>query len=1046
MPSAAISLANRLRSTFQLAFILSLALANSLLLPTSAGWADEPLSFNRDIRPLLSNRCFACHGPDANTRAADLRLDIREAAVSDDQQHAVILAGDADNSELIRRLTTDDPTERMPPSDHDDPLSADEIALLTRWINEGAPYAAHWSYVPVERPEVPAAIASSTNPVDQFIDARLKLEGLHRQPPADPRLLVRRLAFDLTGLPPSLQDIELYRSHPSLAEYEQLVSQYLSSPAYGERMAQYWLDLVRYADTLGYHGDQVRSVSPYRDYVIRSFNENLPFDQFAIEQIAGDLIPNATLWQRVASTYNRLNRASGEGGVQPKEYLAKYSADRVRTAGSVWLGSTFGCAECHDHKFDPFTTEDFYSFAAFFADIKEQGIVASAVHIEQLPVPTDEQAQRLDELTRSIAETEAAYHAVTPELENAKTNWELQLQSHESHWQVLTPQTAEATNGTTLKILEDGSVLASGPNPDKTTYKLLFESPISSIAAVRLEILPDDSLPARGPGRAGNGNLVINEVAAKLAGNEVLWDKAFTDHTQVHHSAEYLVSKHPNGWAILPQIGQAHYVILTSKPAANESDANADPANHSLEITIDQRFGGGHNLGRFRISVTDDRSAESLLAPNAIQQAVDIAKIPAGQRTAEQSKVFDQLFREQATELAPLRERLAALKNEEKTLRSAIITTLATTSTQPRVIRVLPRGDWMNDTGKIVTPRLPTFLAPATVEGEDSSAASELTRLDLANWLVDRRNPLVARTFVNRLWMLFFGYGLTRSVDDLGSQGEPPTHPELLDWLAAEFMDSGWDVKHMVRLIVTSETYRQSSQADPQWVQRDPLNRLFARQNARRLDAEMIRDNALQISGLLVSQVGGPSVMPYQPAGYWDQLNFPKRTYQHDQGAKQYRRGLYTHWQRTFLHPSMLAFDAPAREECTAQRERSNTPLQALVLLNDPTYVEAARVFAARVLENGPAKNDQADADFATRLDWLFKQAVGRSPEKQEAEILQRLFAESHSRYQQDAEAATRLLAVGEYPLNKSLDPIELASWTAVTRAVLNLHETFTRY
>jgi len=992
-------------------------------------WAESPIEFNRDIRPILSDRCFACHGPDEAAREADLRLDERASATG---EHEAIVAGDAAGSELIRRVTSTDEFEVMPPPEHGEPLSADEVALLRQWIDQGAPYQKHWSFEALSRPQVPAGEA---NPIDAFIRYRLDKEGLSPAQPAQPRTLARRVAFDLTGLPPSAGEVERFVADPTDQAYQAMVDRLLQSPHYGERMAIYWLDLVRYADTLGYHGDQPRSVSPYRDYVIDAFNDNKPFDQFTVEQLAGDLLPEATLSQKVASTYNRLNRASGEGGVQPKEYLAKYSADRVRTTGAVWLGLTTGCAECHDHKFDPITARDFYSFAAFFADIKEKGIVSGARHVAQLPVPTPAQSQRLEELNQQLQTTEKQYHQETPEIAAARSEWEQTLREHVARWQVVAPTKARSEGGAQLKVLDDGSLLASGKNPDRDTYIIQFDpqelSREPGPIALRLELLPDKSLPKKGPGRASNGNLVLHAVELTLDGRTVKWDQAAASHSQDNHAAQHLVDGHKNGWAILPKVGQSLQLVLGGN--VSDEPAPQDAAAGQAELRLRHDYGSGHNLGRFRVSLS--RDAETLDALlNVSEDVRDLVAIPAQKRTPQQQETLDAAFRAQSPLLARPRDHLAKLRREKETLEKSIVTTLATTSTNPRTIRILPRGNWMDDSGDVVAPAVPHFLPQL-----DQASDERLTRLDLARWMTSKNNPLVARTFVNRVWMLLLGHGLARSVDDLGSQGQPPSHPELLDWLAVEFIESGWDVKHLVRLIVTSKTYRQSSQASDAVRQRDPYNLLYARQSRWRLDAEMIRDNALAVSGLLNPAIGGASAKPYQPAGYWAQLNFPKRTYQHDQGPDQYRRGVYTHWQRTFLHPSMLAFDAPAREECTAQRSRSNTPLQSLVLLNDTTFVEAARALAAETLDHG-------GESFDTRLEWMIGRTLMRTPRDPERKLLGKLYQADLERYQNDPAAAQQLIGVGLAPVPEQLDPAEHAAWTGVARTLLNLHETITRY
>ena len=763
-----------------------------------ADLAGRSVEFNRDVRPILSAKCFQCHGPDANSRKADLRLDRRDDAL------AAIEPGQPGDSELVRRISSNDPEEQMPPAKFGKTLTPAEITLLKEWIQQGAPWQKHWSLIPPVRSAVPQVkdSAGTHNAVDHFIRARLETEGLSPSPPAERTTLIRRLSFDLLGLPPAIDDVEAFLADESPNAYEKLVERYLSSPHFGERIAMHWLDLVRYADTVGYHGDQDFSVWPYRDYVIRAFNDNLPFDRFTLEQIAGDLLPGATRDQKVASGYNRLNMITAEGGAQPKEYLAKYAADRVRTTSTVWMATTLGCCECHDHKFDAFTMRDFYSFEAFFADLKEKGFYGGAhrtgIWGPHLRLPTPKQQATLAQHEKAIADLEAAL------------------------------KSASADKKTVEKDLE----------------------------------------------------------AAK----------------------------------------QSRDAFLKTIPVS-----------------------------------------------------------------------------------------------------------LVSESVKPRVMRILPRGNWLDESGPIVTASLPESLQPAADD------TKKLDRRDLGRWLASADNPLVARAFVNRIWRTLFGSGLSKILDDLGVQGEWPVHAELLDWLAVESIESGWDVKHLLRTIVTSATYRQSSAASRHAVEVDPYNRLLARQSRFRLDAEFIRDNSLAVSGLLVRRLGGRSVRPYQPPGYYAQLNFPRRVYKPDENENQHRRGLYTHWQRTFLHPMLVAFDAPSREECTAERARSNTPLAALALLNDPSFVEAARVFAQRILLEG-------GESFEERLDFTYRHALSRSATDGERKLLAKLFKKQKSRYSADPQAAAELCKVGIAPVADGLNEIDLAVWTTVARTVLNLHETITRY
>ncbi len=743
--------------------VLSIVLPGVLLMQGFCS-ADE-IDFNRDIRPLLSQNCFACHGPDQGKRKGKLRLDTGEGS------RKVIVPGDLAASELITRIMSQDPDERMPPDESGKELNAQQLGLLSKWVASGAQYSEPWAYVPPRNYSTPEVIDKkwAQNWIDSFILARLEREGLKPSPDADPVTLARRLHFDLTGLPPQPGTVDRFiMSEERSATYEKLVDELLGTEHFGERMAMYWLDLVRFADTVGYHGDQDHNITPYRDYVIDAFNLNLPFDQFTREQIAGDLLDEPTIDQQVATGYNRLLQTSHEGGVQAKEYLAIYAADRMRNLSAVWMGATLGCAQCHDHKYDPYTTRDFYAMSAFFADIDEAG-----------------------------------------------------------HFKV-------------------------GSN----------------------------SLPTKRP----------------------------------------------------PEI-----------------------------------------------KVLSRRDRELLAGLQAVKpRTKDIEKQISGVNS---------------------RQRL----------------TMVTRSIKPRITRVLPRGNWLDDSGEIVQPAVPAFMKQVAAGGARS------TRLDLANWLTDVEHGiggLTARVFVNRLWYLFFGEGISRSLDDFGGQGLPPVNPGLLDRLAVEFHRAGWDIKHMVKLMVMSRAYRQGSLAPEELKKRDPLNGLFARQSRYRLPAEMIRDNALAVGGLLVTDYGGASSKPYQPPGYYRHLNFPQRKYRQHTDSRQYRRGLYVHWQRQFLHPMLKAMDAPSREECTARRPRSNTPTAAMVLLNDPSFVEAAGAFAQRIVNEGGKTQKQ-------RLEYAYRVALSRAPDEQERQILGKLWVAARDEV--------------------SGSGAELVAWQAVARALLNCSEMNTR-
>ena len=1042
-----IELASMLRPISPLSLLAALSAVPLSAAPPAA--AARPVAFNADVRPILADRCFACHGPDARKREADLRLDTREGLFGERKGHAPVVPSDPVRSELVRRVTSDDPAERMPPPHSGKALSDAEKALLRRWVEEGGTWQGHWAYIPPGRAEPPPVERAGfvRNEIDRFILERLLEAGLEPSPEADRVTLVRRLSLDLTGLPPEPERVQAFLDDASPGAYQDLVEELLASPHHGERMAMWWLDLVRYADSVGYHGDQEQTVWPYRDWVIRAFNERMPFDRFTLEQIAGDLLPEATLSQKVAASYNRLNMMSAEGGGQDKEYHAKYASDRVRATSGTWLGATLGCSECHDHKYDPFTTRDFYSFAAFFADVAEKGIYHGANGDgnwgEMMAVPSREQSLELARLDGEIRRVREVLDTPTPALEAEAAAWEATLPG--AAWSAIRPRTASSANGATLKVHDDGSVLAEGKSPEKDVYTVTAESPIEALTALRVEALPHDSLPAKGPGRAANGNFVLTKIRASfrrsgsgkdepirlVAASASFEQTMYAEKTPggVFGAAGAIdadVAGSAHGWAILDEVGRPQHAVFEI-----HQDVSV-PKDAALTFTIEQNHGAGkHTLGRFRLSAT--ASARPVRAgpyiPDDLAAALSKAR---GERTSDEAAKVAAHHRSVAASLAPARKELAELEKARADLAAKLPRMPATVSVEPRTMRILPRGNWMDDSGQAITPAVPAFLAGPRVEGRRA------TRLDLARWLASRENPLTARVLANRLWKLFFGAGLSRRLDDFGAQGDPPSHPRLLDWLAVELADGGWDIRRIVKLIVMSGAYRQSSLASPALLERDPYNRLLARQGRFRVDAELIRDGALAASGLLVRRIGGPSARPYQPPGYWSYLNFPTREWQNDSGDGLYRRGLYIHWQRQYLHPSLLAFDAPSREECTAERPRSNTPLQALVLLNDPTHVEAGRVFAERILREG-------GLDVAARIDRAFRIALSRAPSEREAGVLRDLVAKHLEEYQKDPSAAKDVLGAGARPPDATLDPAELAAWTSVARTILNLHEMITR-
>jgi hypothetical protein len=1034
-----------------------------LLALTAAMWARAEVRFNRDIRPIMAETCFRCHGPDKAARMAGMRLDIRDEALKPTASGAVpIVPGDPERSAIIQRIFA--ATARvMPPAYMHKELTPAQKDTIRQWVLEGAKYEGHWAYQPIQRPPAPA----SGNPIDAFIRERLARQGLKPSPEAGRRTLIRRVTLDLTGLPPAPEEVAAFLADNSPDAYEKVVDRLLASPRCAEQQAMHWLDAIRYADTCGFHGDNAFPAWPFRDYVLRAFRDNKPFDQFTREQIAGDLLPEATVEQRVASAYNRLNRTSAEGGLQPKEYLAKYAADRVRTTVAVWMGSTLGCAECHDHKFDPFTSRDFYSMKAFFADIKETGLVpdrGKSAWGSVLAMPTPAQRKRQEQLNEQLSEAREQLRAKMLQLAPRRLEWEQALlrrfDAGELAWDVQRPVSATSAQGAILKIYNDemvdytdydgsnltsfrapgnGLVIAGGPNPDNETYMVTFRPGAGTWTALGLEIVQDESLPGLRVAR-GADRLVLTEVEAETDGRRAEF-VAGTSNLNVP-APEYppnaaFDGDPKTGWAVAAY-NETPKVFLSLRFAQPVHTAAGSVMTVRLHQDSDIRRA---TIGHFRLALssgeyswpTAERGKE---IPPAVLKAL---RTDPEKRTTRQNAPIDAYYRWAAPEAQPEIAQVAKLEQQLALLESAIDRVVVSEATTPTETRILPRGNWMDDSGAVVQPAIPAFLGKLETGGERAN------RLDLADWLVSKSNPLTARVFVNRTWRQFFGTGISKVLDDLGSQGEWPSHPELLDWLAAEFMQPewqaegthSWDVKHLIRAIVTSSTYRQSSVGNSQAEEKDPDNRLLARQTRFRVDAEVVRDIALSVSGLLVEKFGGPSAKPYQPDGYLATLNFPKREFSASHGGDLYRRGVYTFWQRSFLHPSLLAFDAPTREECTVNRVNSNTPLQALVLLNDPIYVEAARVFAAGMMKERRTLDE--------RIRWAFERAASREPSQQEREILAGLYQTSYERYRNAPADAGELIRVGEAPVPDGLRPADLAAMTTVARAILNMHETITR-
>jgi hypothetical protein len=1058
----------------------SVALALFSVLHAMGAEPVKGIDYNRQIRAILSDKCYKCHGPDAAERQAGFRLDERASATGPAESgETPIVPGKPEASELVKRITADDESIRMPPADSPKKLTPEEIELLKKWIAEGADYQQHWAFVPPQRPALPPAGDSgwARQPIDLFIQARLAAEGLKPAADADRATLVRRATQDLTGLPPTIEAVDGFIDDTSPDAYERLVDRLQNSPAYGERMALDWLDAARYADTHGYHIDSGRDMTRWREYVIQSFNQNLPYDRFTVEQIAGDLLPKTgdereDLRRLIASGFQRNNMINFEGGAIPQEYLNAYIVDRVNTLGTVFLGLTVACSQCHDHKYDPIQQKDFYQLYAFFNTIPENGLDGSKGNaVPLIKAPRESDRQHLSRLNDQIAALEKQVSGPLPEVDAAQAKWEpAALAESKADWTIPVPAELISKGGATLKRLDDGSLLASGTNPDKETYEVTLPLEAGKVTAVRLEALPHDSFPVKGPGRSENGNAVLTDVKLELMAADGSRSALTIKSAEAGHSqkglpvANAIDADLASGWGIYPQVGQPHAAMLVlQSPAEVEEPAK-------LKVTLDfQSPYAHHQFGRIRLGISSQTAPQ--LAGKFPAEIAVLLEMPAERRNEEQRAALKKFYRESISpQVKQFSERLTGLRKERDGLDAAIPTVMVMQEMdKPRKTFVLMRGAY-DKPGEPVMANVPGFLPPLP-EGAPRN------RLSLAEWLTSAEHPLMARVTVNRYWQLMFGVGLVKTAEDFGSQGELPSHPALLDWLAVEFVgkfkvqgskfkveapestatkniehgtlnfepSAGWDVKRLIRRLVTSAAYRQSSAVTPALVARDPENRLVARGPRFRLPAEFIRDQALAAAGLLHREIGGSSVSPYQPAGLWEELmsredgkNWTAQSYEQDHGKDIYRRTMYTFWKRTCPPPTLTTFDAPDRETCTVRRARTNTPLQALVLMNDPTYVEASRKFAERILRDGGSTLD-------ARLTFAFRTVLARQPREQELAILKQVYDKQKARFAAAPDAAAKLLTVGESPRDESLDQAELAAWTIVASTLLNLDEAVTK-
>ncbi len=1163
--------------------------------------AETKIDFNRDIRPILSENCYACHGPDPKTREADLRFDLQEEPFKKlESGKAAIVAGDLSQSEMIRRITTNDEDDQMPPVKFGKTLTKAQIDLLSQWVKQGAQWKGHWAYVAPERPQVPKVKKKSwtRNEIDFFILARLEKEGLQPSKEADKTKLIRRVTLDLTGLPPTIDEVNAFLADKSANAYEKLVDRLLASPAFGERMALFWLDVARFADTNGYHIDNHRDIWKWREWVINAFNKNMPFDQFTVEQLAGDLLPNATVEQKIATGFNRNEMVNFEGGADAAEYATKYVVGRVDTTSKTFLGTTFACSECHDHKYDPISQKEYYEFFAFFNTVDEKGLDgAKESPVPRLSIPAPKQESELKNLTTEMTALDTKLKELLetphPELDSAQTLWEQKMSGNSPrNWTALSAETFSATSGATFEKQNDAALLVSGTNADKEIYEVIFKTMEKNITGLRLDVLTHETLRKKGPGRSENGNFVLTgfeaevknlaketkeleplklgdwftvgpfsaasakeaftkvfppeseiDLTKKYDGEKLSWiektnwqDGVVHEIGKVENSASYVfrtitsetarpievslgsndgiqlwlngskllakdvargaaadqeklmlhlsagenklllkinngtatsgfyfkilnerLDQYPVKFAIaaadfsqkdfdianaLDGKDDTGWAILNEKAQAGKSRQAFFAARHPFgfdggtEIKVRLKFQSKfveHGFGYFKIAAT---TSDAL--PEFARLPVDmraILLVEAKKRNDQQNLALRKYYREQFSPEFKVVSKHVDAKREAKTkLESEIPETMVMKEMEkPRDTHILIRGDFRSK-GDKVTANIPAVFPPLP-EGKAD-------RLALAKWMVDPKNPLVSRVTVNRFWQQYFGTGLVKTADDFGSQGEWPSHPELLDWLATEFTARDWEIKAMQKLIVMSATYRQDSAVDKNVLDRDPENRLLARGPRFRLDAETIRDNALAVSGLLNRKMGGRSVSPYQPPGLWEQIafgrEFSSQVYEQSKGDDNFRRGIYTYWKRSMPYASFVTFDAPNREVCTVKRPRTNTPLQALVLMNDPVYIEAARSLGERILKEG-------GETFQERITFAFKLCFARAPQKQEIKLLHEIYAKQLQHFQTNKEAAAKLIAIGESKASESLDASDLAAWTTIGNILLNVDEMITK-
>ncbi len=1026
-----------------LRFVISSVFTIYLTAATTSVLAESPdiVDFDRDIRPILSNTCYTCHGPDANKRATELRFDVEDNLFGEHDE-PVVVRGQPAESALIARITSGDRDYRMPPVDSKQQLLESQIELLKRWVEQGAPYSGHWSFQPVVRPTFPNAVTPEwpLNGIDYFVLNRMTGRKMSPSGQASKETLIRRATLDLIGLPPTLEEVDTFLADDSPNAFEKVVDRLLASERLGEHFATGWLDAARYADSNGYQQDRTRTLWPWRDWVIRAFNSNMPFDQFTIEQLAGDQVEQPSLDQLVATGFQRNHMLNGEGGRIAEESRVEYVMNRTETTGAVWLGLTIGCARCHDHKYDPISQREFYQFYSYFNSIDESGRVDAGGNANPvLPVPTKEQTAQQTELELKLADQQKELRAVTTA--ERQLAWEtdklveLSKDDRPPVWELLKPDRFVSEQGQTMTVQADGSMLLTGKNPKNDNYEIEFTAGSSGITGIRIEAVPHAEFTNGGFARSDSGNFVLTDFSVDARRSK---EKEFSPVKIGSAKASFeqgglkieesFDGNSATGWAVhnpsdmkIPR--QAVYVF--EKPiGGSEGTSLIVRMKHESPHAF-------HNLSRFRILVTTEPEPKLDSSDGGREALVNALKVEPAKRNDAQKKLVAEEFGKGDAEVVSAQKKVDATKKQQSDVDKQIVRTMVMRErTDARETFVLNRGVWDQPLKEQpIEPGTPDCL-PLLAEDAPKN------RLTLAKWVVSKENPLTPRVVVNRYWQHFFGTGLVTTVEDFGSQGERPTHPQLLDWLAAEFVESGWNVKHMLKLIVMSATYQQSSKATPEMLEVDSSNQWLARGARFRLTSQAIRDQALMVSGLLVNNLGGPPVKPYQPLGIWSDLSLGKIKYEQDHGESLYRRTLYTFWRRA-SSPTML-FDVASRQVCKVRTSRTNTPLHALVLMNDDTYVEASRKLAERVMVEGGTSDED-------RLSYGFRLATSRRSTDSERAVLSDVLKKVRADYASDTQKVDALLSRGESPVNEKLARNELAAYAAVMNMILNLDEVITK-